>query len=90
MRAPFHDDIFDASMRCRLTPVSPQPSGDFVAFVDTPHWLTDTLLSPVLIEVHPEPIARFVEVFAGRVTLDDLRHAVGDLWMPGANFCSPG
>ena len=33
---------------------------------------------PILIEVHPASVARFVEVFTGRVTFEDLRLAVAD------------
>ena len=78
----FHDDLFDSSTRCRLVPAFPQPSVDFLVFLEAPFWLTDMMLTPVLIEVFPEPVSRFVEVFAGRITLADLRHSVGDKGHP--------
>ena len=67
-------------------PSHPQPSVDFLAFIEAPFWLTDLLLTPVLIEVFLEPVSRFVEVFTGRVTFEDLRHSVGDKWIPDGRF----
>ena len=81
-----HDDLFIPGQDCCVMPVCPQPSTDFIALIESPPWLTRSLRIPVLIEVHPAPVSRFVEVCVGRVTLEDLRAAVGDKLAEGGAF----
>ena len=81
-----HDDLFDPEQECCVLPACPQPSTDFLAMLEVPPWMMRSLKIPVLIEVHPAPVSRFVEVFIGRVTLEDLRSAVGDKWIAGGVF----
>ena len=82
----FQDELFHEDEPLRLIPVHPQPSCDVVVLLDAPSYITNQLLVPVLFEVQGKQTVRFVDVLVGRVMEEDLRHAVGDLWIPGGQF----
>ena len=80
------DEIYDAAAPARVIPVFPQPAARQLVLLDVPQWITDQLLVPILIEIDTSPVVRYLEIFTGRVTLDELRHSVGKLWIPGGQF----
>ena len=82
----FHDEVFPPGDRCRVIPVCPQPDVRFLALLESPFWVTEQLVVPVLFEILGEDHVFFCDFLMGRISFEDLRHSVGDLWIPGGNF----
>ena len=82
------DEVFFQGDRCRVIPVCPQPHVRFVALLEAqaPFWITDQLVTPVLFEIRGDTTVFFCDYLIGRVTFDDLRLRVGDLWIPVGRF----
>ena len=65
----------------RVLPVFPQPDVGFVTLVAERPWVLEQLGIPLLIEVGAGSKVRFVEVFFGRITREDIIAACGPLWI---------
>ena len=66
--------------------VSPQPRTPGLALIVADTWNLSRLCVPVLLQCYVKGHSAFVEFFIGRVSYEDIRSAVGDLWPPGAHI----
>ena len=73
------DYAFPDSEFCAFA-VLPQPHIGYVSLVAERRWILEQLSAPVLICVEGSRQTRFVEIFFGRVTKDDVAVACGPFW----------